>query len=239
MNEVDGYCVYRIVCSANSLCYVGQTSDFKYRIRTHFRELAHGSHINAKLQEAYIRYERDSFWCELLERDIPAEKVNEREAWWIAHFDSRRNGFNLTRGNRATITLPQKNTQRKRQREVNFQGWYDPEDVDERAVIETFEYLQTRYGLTPKQLIARAVLQWAENDNLNAGVQHDVPFPKSETLEHLTGMLARLIGMIENGSFIPTNDAAQAAYDEDTVQFDAISASVGSHYRPMSFEDED
>lgn len=239
MEALALYCVYRIFCSANDKSYVGQTYDFKYRIRTHFRKLAEGSHLNAKLQKAYIQYDRDAFWCELLERDIPAEKINEREVWWINHFDSCHNGFNLTRGNRATVVLPEKNVQRKRQRERNFQGWYDPEDADEQNVITAFEHLQMRFALTPKQLIARAVLRMVEIDNLNAGVRRDTPSPKSETLEHLTEMLARLIGMIENGSFIPANEAARQSFEDDTVQFDAISSSVSSNYRPMRFEDED
>lgn len=124
----------------------------------------------------------------------------------------------------------------KRDREKSFQGWFDIEDAYENSVVQAFAHLQTKFNITPKQVIAESVLRAARDE----GFTPDAALKGMDSpVETLTQMLGRLIGMIENGSFIPANEAARQSFDEDTVQFDAISASVGGHYRPMSFEDED
>lgn len=125
----------------------------------------------------------------------------------------------------------------KREREVNFQGWYDPEDPYEESVIKAFTDIQIKEGLTPKQIIARAVLFAAEA----AGFEVATP-PAAEVdnrIEQLTQLVNRLMTMIENGGFVAANPSARQAFEEDAQEFDAISRSVGSRYRPMSFEDED
>lgn len=123
----------------------------------------------------------------------------------------------------------------KRDREQNFQGWFDPEDDYENSVIDAFAYLQKKYPLTPKQVIAESVLRAARDEGFKPNVTAN---GVSSPMEQLTGMLTRLIGMIESGSFIPATEAARQSFEDDTVQFDAISTSVGHNYRPMSFEDE-
>lgn len=126
----------------------------------------------------------------------------------------------------------------KRKREINFQGWYDPEDDYEQSVINAFTKIQARENLTPKQIIARAVLFAAQE----AGFEITVPLAQ-ETLdsrvEQLTGLVNRLMNMIEHGGFVPTNESARQSFEDDAQAFDAISRSVGSRYRPISFEDEE
>lgn len=124
----------------------------------------------------------------------------------------------------------------KRDREQNFQGWFDPEDDYENSVIDAFAYLRAKFNLTPKEIIAESVLRAARDEGFSPDA---APNGMNSPLDQLTGMLGRLIGMIENGSYIPANEAARQSFDEDTVQFDAISSSVSGNYRAMSFEDED
>lgn len=94
----DLCCIYRIYCSANGKSYIGQTNDFRRRMREHFEALSSGRHINQHLQRAYSKYDHDTFWPEVLEENILAEFIGEREKWWITHFDAFRNGFNRTLG---------------------------------------------------------------------------------------------------------------------------------------------
>jgi hypothetical protein len=57
-----------------------------------------GQHHNNHLQNAYHKYGRLSFFFEILESEIKQEFVNERERYWIEHFNSFHSGFNLTSG---------------------------------------------------------------------------------------------------------------------------------------------
>lgn len=92
------HCVYRIVCFATGKCYIGQTNNLNSRKSKHFAELRRGIHHNTRLQNAYNKYGKRSFYLEVLEEGVESEIVNKREVWWIAHFDAYHNGFNLTVG---------------------------------------------------------------------------------------------------------------------------------------------
>ena len=94
----DTYCVYRIVNLKNGLSYIGQTCNLSGRRNNHFYQLRHNNHRNKYLQRAYNKYGADEFCFEILERNIKAADINQREIEWIAHFNSYRNGYNLTPG---------------------------------------------------------------------------------------------------------------------------------------------
>lgn len=136
--------------------------------------------------------------------------------------------------------MRQKQQTTKRAREVNFQGWYDPEDPYESGVIDAFNHFQTKYSLKPKEVIAQAVLRMAQNDgDYESPVVQPAHDLSDSRYEQLTGLLSRLIAGIENGSFVPVNEAARQTFQEDAETFDTISRSVAGRYRPISFEDED
>lgn len=92
------HCVYRIVCFSTCMCYVGQTVDPRVRIRDHFWELRNNRHPNKHLQNAFDLYGSGVFYHEILEKGILFEHINEREEYWIAHFDSFHNGYNKSAG---------------------------------------------------------------------------------------------------------------------------------------------
>jgi len=125
----------------------------------------------------------------------------------------------------------------KRDREVNIQAWFDPDDAYEKSVVEGFKHLRQKHHMTSKQVIAESILFAARSEGFVRSAQTGVP--SDNQTARLAGMLERLMGMIESGSFVPTSEAARQSFDEETVQFDAISTSVGRRYQPMSFEDED
>lgn len=100
--HVDLYCIYRIVNFRDGKIYIGQTVDLKKRKSTHLKELKAGNHKNQQLQNAYNKYGKSAFYFEMVERDIPKDQINEREQYWITHFDSYRSGYNLTLGGNAT-----------------------------------------------------------------------------------------------------------------------------------------
>lgn len=122
----------------------------------------------------------------------------------------------------------------KRDREVNIQAWFDPDDPYEKSVVDAFSFLRKKHAMTVKRALAESILFAAQSEGFAPGA----PSPSTPN-DQLMGMLERLMSMLQNGSFVPANEAARRALDEDTVQFDAISESVGHRYHPMSFEDED
>lgn len=95
---MPSHSVYRIVCTVNGKVYVGQSIHPKTRRKEHFSQLRCGIHPNPHLLNAFNRYGESCFYFEVIEKDIPPERINEREMYWIAHFDSYHNGFNRSVG---------------------------------------------------------------------------------------------------------------------------------------------
>ena len=86
-------CIYRIW--RGDMSYIGQTrQDPQTRIRAHFKQGG-----SPRLDNAIRKYGADEFQYEILEADIPADALSEREIYWIQHFNSvSPNGYNLTHG---------------------------------------------------------------------------------------------------------------------------------------------
>ena len=85
--------IYKITCLSTGEVYVGQSTAIARRWATHKRELKKGIHYNKHLQRTYDKYGEDDFVYEILEQ-CPAEKLNEREKFYIKIYDSFNNGFN-------------------------------------------------------------------------------------------------------------------------------------------------
>jgi group I intron endonuclease len=98
MNNPTTFCIYRIVCFQTGKVYIGQSKQVKRRQADHFWSLRRKQHHNQKLQAAYNKYGRNSFYSEIIETNISADKIDEREIHWIAFYDSFQNGYNMTSG---------------------------------------------------------------------------------------------------------------------------------------------
>lgn len=89
--------IYKITCTVTNECYIGQSTSISRRWSNHKRELKQGVHYNKHLQRAYNLYGKENFIYEILEL-CPANKLNEREQFYIKLFDSHNNGFNQDDG---------------------------------------------------------------------------------------------------------------------------------------------
>ena len=70
---------------------MGQTiNSVETRWRQHWRDKA------GKLYEAIEEYGKDCWTVEVLENVASKELLNEREAYWVNHFDTFVNGYNST-----------------------------------------------------------------------------------------------------------------------------------------------
>jgi group I intron endonuclease len=101
--------IYKITHRESGKCYVGQSVDIFSRWKRHSnlagKKLSH-------IQTAFIAHGIASFSFVVLE-ECDRELLNEREIFWIAHFDcAAPNGYNLTSGG-GQGTIVSKETRRK------------------------------------------------------------------------------------------------------------------------------
>ena len=86
--------IYKITNNLNDKSYVGQTKQpLKNRIAQH------RYHDDLYIDRAIRKYGWENFFVEILEECETQEKLNEREKFWIAKFNTKcPNGYNLTDG---------------------------------------------------------------------------------------------------------------------------------------------
>lgn len=95
------YTVYAIQCTATGRVYIGSTSNFEGRVRTHFSELRRGlkrkplaasktysTREPNRWQLDYNEHGRDAFEVFVIEDEVPASKQAERETHYIKHYNS-------------------------------------------------------------------------------------------------------------------------------------------------------
>ena len=78
----------------SGLSYIGQTVDFEKRKKRHYYTRKNGTPFH----DAILHLGWDIIQWEQLEVDIPLNKLNERERYWIAYFNSFASGMNETEG---------------------------------------------------------------------------------------------------------------------------------------------
>lgn len=103
--------IYALVNMATGKKYVGRTTDFSKRERTHFWMLEKNRHPNSHLQRAWNNGERFTF--QILERCEP-DKCNEQEIYWIEKLDTIKKGYNQCEGGQATTGYHFTEEQRRR-----------------------------------------------------------------------------------------------------------------------------
>ena len=90
--------IYKITNTTNGKCYIGQSRDIEARRAKHLS--AYKSYPEWELYRAFKKYGVGAFSFEVIE-ECTIEELNEREIYWIAHFDSFNNGYNMTLGGEA------------------------------------------------------------------------------------------------------------------------------------------
>lgn len=88
--------IYKISNDINDKLYIGQTiQELRYRWAEHKRD---AKKLERPLYRSMRKYGLDHFFIEAIELNVPKEKLDEREIYWIAYYDSFNNGYNLTPG---------------------------------------------------------------------------------------------------------------------------------------------
>ena len=93
-NNVPKWIIYKHT-APNGKCYIGQTKQNP----TARWQNGRGYERNIHFFNAIKKYDWRNFEHQIIESDIRTQdKANEREMFWIEHFDSFVNGYNLTKG---------------------------------------------------------------------------------------------------------------------------------------------
>lgn len=85
--------------------YVGQTGYLKTRHNSHINYEPYRTdqnHSNYPLSKGVRQYGKDNYILLVLEDNIPQEKIDERERYWVAYFDTYYHGYNQTPGGKDT-----------------------------------------------------------------------------------------------------------------------------------------
>jgi hypothetical protein len=85
--------IYKILNLENNHCYIGSTTDFKERVRRHWRDLRKNNHHSVYLQRAYNKYKKDCFVFQIIEEFefVSSEHLAEKELFYIHQVDPEYN----------------------------------------------------------------------------------------------------------------------------------------------------
>lgn len=96
--------VYKISNILNGKNYIGISKDCYRRKTSHFSALNRNKHSNSHLQRAWNKYGANAFDFSIIEQ-CPQSCLEEREVFWITHFDSCNNGYNQSYGADGTVNV--------------------------------------------------------------------------------------------------------------------------------------
>lgn len=89
--------IYCITNTINNKKYVGKSVRLEIRINYHKNYLNKNKHPNNHLQFAWNKYKQENFSFEILE-ECEKEYLNEKEKYYIELFNTKKEGYNYTRG---------------------------------------------------------------------------------------------------------------------------------------------
>ena len=81
--EYDFSCIYLWTNLVNGKKYVGQTTCFHRRMKTY-----RYTYPNAYMEHAVNKHGLENFDITILERDVPLDKLDEREQYWLDYYQS-------------------------------------------------------------------------------------------------------------------------------------------------------
>lgn len=90
--------IYKITNNVNNKVYIGQTiQTIKERFYQHCATKCSDSVLNMAIHKAIKKYGKSNFTIEVIE-EVEKDSLNDREKFWIEHYNSYNNGYNSTRG---------------------------------------------------------------------------------------------------------------------------------------------
>lgn len=94
--------IYKITNQVNGKVYIGQTHfTVEHRFKQHIKNY-NVEHRKQILYKAFDKYGLKNFTVETVE-EVECERLDEREMYWIAYYDSFKNGYNATMSGKGNI----------------------------------------------------------------------------------------------------------------------------------------
>ena len=89
--------IYKITDLTTGLAYIGQSVDIRERFRQHIKSSLAYSGVTNRLYQTMQKSGQSNFTFEVLEQ-VPRDKLNEREVYWIDFYKTKEYGLNSTKG---------------------------------------------------------------------------------------------------------------------------------------------
>lgn len=91
--------IYIIKNKINDKVYIGQTvQDIQERFKQHLKPSTCKKRGTYKIYNAINKYGKENFYVEVLETNIPQNELDNKEIYYIAEYDSYKNGYNSNNG---------------------------------------------------------------------------------------------------------------------------------------------
>jgi group I intron endonuclease len=158
--------IYKATNVENGKVYIGKSvRDMEKRRRQHEYDAKRGSEVH--FHRALRKYGTDAFKWEIIDTATTKDELDEKEKYWIAHYDAVNNGYNMTEGGEGVLGWkPSEETRRKwsKTRKGKFEGEKHPQAVLTEKDVE-FIYTSGLKGneLAEKFNVANSVIYNIKN----------------------------------------------------------------------------
>ena len=206
--------IYKIQHKENKKIYIGQTSvSLKYRLQKHREAAKTGT---SHFYKAIRKYGWEAFEIQIVEDNISLELINEREKYWIAYYDSYKNGYNSTIGGEgARLTTDEEI--------INL--WHQGKTITDITSVlhsnkDTIRSVLHDYGVTSEDIKYRSK-EWLRRDYDSEEVLKLWNEGKTtrEIREHFGGMgQGTLLGILDSAGI--TSDIRKRRKEKVIQQFD-------------------
>lgn len=181
-NNVTNKGIYKITCLTNKKFYIGSSTNIRYRIQRHFKELEQNIHLNRYMQASFNKYGKDSFVVECIEpclKELTNNELLNLEQKYLdalkpynvnigfnicqkAAFPPNRKGKKLSAEHKQNISKALKNKPRdsnwisplkgKTAKEIRGQHWVNPRKGKTAKEICGENWIDPRKGKTYKEI---------------------------------------------------------------------------------------
>lgn len=91
--------IYKVTCLPSQKIYIGQTIDsLNERRNKHYYKAYHEIMLNTHFLNALRYYKKEDFNWEIIDTAKTREELNQKEKYWIAFYNSIKNGYNIRNG---------------------------------------------------------------------------------------------------------------------------------------------